>query len=832
MNRYTSRLFCVVSGIFALVLSIVVMAGWIFEDPSLIRINPAFTPMQFNAALCFVFCSIAILLLQTRYHKPVLLVCAVTASIAAITLVQYLFDMNYGIDTWFLVPFTSEGTSHTGRMAANTSVAITLLSVAIALNVGAQAPTRRLSFIALLLASLATSLGVAPLIGFICGVEEAYGWGNLARMALHTACGVTVLGFATVVLSWGRSSKSPSLLLLPLAVGLAVISSSMALAVFNKENSNVRRFLALEAHHLSNETERQIRDVRGALGRIALRWHASGKTPIHLWKKDVGSYFESYRFLEYAGLLDRHNNIIEFVSRAGSGELANLIKTMAKSSPDDPHHPPIVSTNTGKSGYVSMYELSDGARMIVVIDFTNMFNDVLHVTSNKTIALKAFDKDGLIYSNNNLPNEYIGPVSLILESDDTPDWEIRVYPTDTLVDEHITRMPYIVLLIGLFTSGLVIASLYLLFQLRRDSATLKERKARLRAILNDAADGITLIDGKGLIEEFNPACEDLFGYSKAEVMGKNVHVLMPEPYHSEHDGYLDHYQKTKEKRIIGIGREVKGRRKDGTIFDIDLHVSEVIVPGKKIYMGMFRDITERKRTETIASQLMEKLEESNTELERFAYVASHDLREPLRLVANFARLLKKEYTGELNAVAGEYIEIITQSANRMYAMVSDLLEYARIGNEELTFSHVDLNKEMKHVLENLATAIEEHHAVITYDHLPTVMGNPVQLMRLLQNLAGNAVKFHAKGTSPKVHVSAVQDEGFWRFSIKDNGIGMAREYTDQIFEPFRQLHARNEYMGTGIGLAVCKRIVEKHHGKIWVESTLGKGSVFYFTLLR
>ena len=166
----------------------------------------------------------------------------------------------------------------------------------------------------------------------------------------------------------------------------------------------------------------------------------------------------------------------------------------------------------------------------------------------------------------------------------------------------------------------------------------------------------------------------------------------------------------------------------------------------------------------------------------------------------------------------------------MHAMVGDLLEYARIGNEEILNGDVDTNLEMQHVLENLSSLITERNAKISYDDLPSFKGNPVQIMRLLQNLVGNAIKFSAFDVVPIVHVSAEDEQSHWRFDVRDNGIGIAPEYAKQIFEPFRQLHGRAEYKGTGIGLAICKRIVEKHGGIIGVHSALGSGSVFFFTI--
>jgi len=230
--------------------------------------------------------------------------------------------------------------------------------------------------------------------------------------------------------------------------------------------------------------------------------------------------------------------------------------------------------------------------------------------------------------------------------------------------------------------------------------------------------------------------------------------------------------------------------------------------------------------------LVSKLTESNTQLEHFAYVASHDMQEPLRMVASFSELIREEYGDKLDESGNEYVNLLIDAATRMQGMVNDLLEYARLGNDTTRFVTVDGNEEVGHVLKNLSAAIAEHGAHITYDPLPAFEGNPVQFMRLLQNLIGNGLKYQPEGNRPAIHISS-QDEGTnWRFSVQDNGIGINEEFVNQVFEPFKRLHSWEEYKGTGIGLAVCKKIVESHGGRIWATSTAGNGSIFYFTIAK
>jgi light-regulated signal transduction histidine kinase (bacteriophytochrome) len=226
---------------------------------------------------------------------------------------------------------------------------------------------------------------------------------------------------------------------------------------------------------------------------------------------------------------------------------------------------------------------------------------------------------------------------------------------------------------------------------------------------------------------------------------------------------------------------------------------------------------------------LEKLQQSNTELEKFAYVASHDLQEPLRMVASYVQLLERRYKGKLDSDADEFIAYAVDGANRMRGLIDDLLTYSRVSRLGKPFEPTNLESTLDIVLLNLQASIAENNAVVTHDKLPVVMADGGQLVQLLQNLINNAIKFHGKNP-PRVHVSAKDNGAEYVFSVRDNGIGIAPEYFDRLFKIFQRLHTREEYPGSGIGLAVCKRIVERHGGRIWIESKVGKGSTIYFTL--
>lgn len=246
-------------------------------------------------------------------------------------------------------------------------------------------------------------------------------------------------------------------------------------------------------------------------------------------------------------------------------------------------------------------------------------------------------------------------------------------------------------------------------------------------------------------------------------------------------------------------------------------------------LELSREIQERKRTEEKLNKTLRELERSNKELEEFAYVASHDLQEPLRMVASYTQLISRRYKGKLDETADEFLDYASEGALRMKQLIHDLLEYSRVTTKGKNFNSVDCNKILEVVLKNLRIQIEHNKAVIKSTGLPVIMADDTQMIQLFQNLISNAIKFKQQ-IPPEIHVSAVLKNNFWLFSFRDNGIGIDPTFRERIFIIFQRLHEKSEYPGTGIGLSVCKKIVQRHGGDIWVESELHKGSTFYFTV--
>jgi len=283
----------------------------------------------------------------------------------------------------------------------------------------------------------------------------------------------------------------------------------------------------------------------------------------------------------------------------------------------------------------------------------------------------------------------------------------------------------------------------------------------------------------------------------------------------------------------GVRTDSQLLRKNGESVDIEANISviedAVGQPGALLIVA--RDVTERKKMEQQLNSTLADLQRSNAELEQFAYIASHDLQEPLRMIASYIQLIEEDYKEKLDADADQYIAFAVEGAKRMQTLIEDLLAYSRVGTRGEPLMPTSMKSALSEAIANLEVAIEESHAVVTHDQLPTVLGDESQLIQLFQNLVGNAIKFKSDD-APTIHVGVEETKDDWVFSVRDNGIGIDMKYAERIFTVFQRLHSREEYAGTGIGLAVVKKIVERHGGRIWVESTPAKGSTFYFTLRK
>jgi PAS domain S-box-containing protein len=355
----------------------------------------------------------------------------------------------------------------------------------------------------------------------------------------------------------------------------------------------------------------------------------------------------------------------------------------------------------------------------------------------------------------------------------------------------------------------------------------EEIRSRLAAIVESSDDAIVGTTLGGVVTSWNAGAERLYGYAASEAIGRRMNFLVPPGRKGEFRSIL-----AREKAGERVEHfETVRRKKDGSLVDVSLTISPIHDAESRIVgvSNIARDVGARKRAEELARHA-DDLARSNADLEQFAYVASHDLQEPLRMVTSYCDLLQRRYRGKLDDDADDFIAYAVDGARRMQELVRGLLAYSRVGPHGKTLQMVEVDGVLDRALANLKVAIEESGAVVTHGKLPVVAADPTQLEHVLQNLIGNAVKFRRDDEPPRVRVRAVRKGHMWQISIKDNGIGIDQQYSEKIFAIFQRLHGRGKYLGTGLGLAICKKIVERHGGRIWFDSVPGAGSTFHFTL--
>ncbi len=406
--------------------------------------------------------------------------------------------------------------------------------------------------------------------------------------------------------------------------------------------------------------------------------------------------------------------------------------------------------------------------------------------------------------------------------------------------------------------GILVTAAIRNISVRKDAEKhLVQMESRYRGLLEAAPDAMVVVNRGGEIVLVNVQAEKQFGYRRDELLGQKVKNIIPEGFAERLIADATRSVADALAQQIGTGIELCGRRKDGSEFPIEIMLSPLESVEGILVTAAIRNISARKKSERVNTQLENQatvlqsahdelevrvrertkelafanqiLEQSNLELKQFAYVASHDLQSPLRSISGFVQLLKLEYEGKLDEQAQDWIRRTVGAIGQMQRLIRDLLSYSRVDARSLPFTRIPFRDIVRDAVTLLESSLRDSGGRVTWDELPVVMGDRSQLVQLIQNLVGNGLTYHGD-KPPHIHLSAERSGQEWIFSVRDNGIGIDPKYREQIFEIFKRLHDQKEYPGTGIGLAVCRRVVNRHGGRIWVESELGHGSTFHFTI--
>jgi len=387
--------------------------------------------------------------------------------------------------------------------------------------------------------------------------------------------------------------------------------------------------------------------------------------------------------------------------------------------------------------------------------------------------------------------------------------------------------------VALFSTAFIVVSLFLIWKtaeaINKTEVQKNAAEEYFRMALEAAPSGFIITDEYRKITLMNSAAEEMFGYKREEMLGRELEVLIPKKIKKHHPNNMAGYLDKTNTRYFGGSNYLHAQRKDGTEFPVEIGLNPVYTNNEMFVLSSIIDISERRKNEKIIKSQLADLKIKNKDLEQFNYIASHDLQEPLRTVANFAEMIREDYPGPVEGNIKFYLDTISAATSRMSILIRSLLDFSKIGRGR-QLSMVNCNVLAADVLADLDSLIKESGAKIIVGELPTINAYETELRQVFQNLVNNAIKFSRAGITPEVLLSATKLDDSYEFCITDNGIGISPRNFNKIFQIFQRLHKEDEFTGHGIGLANCYKIVQLHEGKIWVESEYGKGSAFKFTI--
>ncbi len=862
------------------------LAAWVLHPQYFASVLPGVATMKFNTAFCFVVFGCSLFGLQAvaaRHSRRSAAIAGlvIALTIAMLTLIEYLFGLNLGIDELILPdPATGLQNGAPGRMSGTSAICLLLLGAALLLqqvkadfwqlsaqllvlpamvlaliglegylfNTSAVAPGFLSAFPALSTTILFLLLSIAvlcaqPQQGFMATISSNGIGGALVRR------GLLWIVVVPVFIAW-LSVQGKKAGFYDTDIGLALFATSSIIiftgVIWFAARSLNRLHTALEQRNLINARMAAIVEssddaiIGKDLSGIITSWNQGaeqtfGYSAAEMIGQSVTRLIPSDRQHEEAQILARvmqgkHTDHFETLRLHKHGRLIDVSITV---SPIRNEFGVIIGASKVARDVGEQKLMEHRFRLVVEAAPSAMLmidrKRTITLVNRKTEELFGYEREELLGQPvemlvpERFRDRHPGHVAGFFAAPGTRSMgagrelfgrrkdgsevpiEIGLNPIETAD--------------GLFTLASII-----------DITERKLMDERFRISVESAPTAMIMVDAAGLITMVNALTETMFGSPRAELLGQPVEILLPPRYRVRHPGLRHGFFRAPSARSMGEGRDLYGQHKDGTEFQVEIGLNPIETSEGMFVLAAIADITERKRSEQELHRKTEALTRSNQELEQFAYIASHDLQEPLRAVAGCVQLLQRRYQGQLDARADEFIGHAVDGAARMQNLIDDLLAYSRVGRIEDPLVPAACEKALALALKNLATAMAESGVSISSDELPIVHGITAQLALLFQNLVGNAIKFRNPDKSAVVHVGVVRHGNEWQFSIEDNGIGIDPLYFERIFAIFQRLHTRREYPGTGIGLALCKRIVERHGGRIWVESVPGQGTVFRFVL--
>ncbi len=850
-RRYTgSYYFSILLASIVTLVGLVVIVGWFTHTVVLIQVLPYFVPMQFNTALGFLLCGLGFLLLilflDNRLRMVGLCLGVVVALLGMLTLLEYISGINLGVDQLLMTHYVIIETSHPGRMAPNTALCFTLAGIVMVLFASSVNIKNKYLYLQLiiLMISLLSSIALA---GYFFEISTAYSWGNLTRMAVHTSVAFLLWSTSALCLlhdtlkQEGRHyDRAPLILFSIMALGSIVLWGYLA----EKERHGVIQTIARLAPHLESRVQSILSLQKNALQRMVNRRKDHQVTAPALWTRDAKAYLEHNPAEILFAVLTPQGKLRWFQAREGQ-DATDLLQSLNLSLPQELKRSqrslqPIVLApkrlNYRYFGSWMIFPLQHAGKLegyfVVFYDYQMLLQKAATPVTRQLTHLSWTYRQQLVYQHPfhlNTSQQRQWQQQFVIYINGYP-FTLTLWPTKQLLNQALSWMPAAILVLGLVLA-FTIATLLQFWQ------TLKTCKQQTALILESAGDGIYGLDNQGKTTFVNAAAASMLGYSPDELLNQPQHALI---HHSYPDGTPYPREKCPIYAAFSDGQTHKVNtevfwRKNGTSFPVAYKSRPIFDNGQLVgAVVSFRDITAdmtvRKKIEQALKLRTAELEASNKELEAFSYSVSHDLRSPLRHISGFIDLLKKNSNSQLDDEGKHYVTVISNAVIKLGTLIDDLLQFSRTGRLALNKVTFPLAELISEVEEELSTLCQDRDIVVNKDSLPVVYADK-ELMRLvITNLLVNAIKFTQPRKKAIIQFNAQDSDGFYKFSVTDNGVGFDPEYADKIFDVFQRLHKSSEFEGTGIGLANVAKIIQRHGGSVSASSTLNQGATIYFTL--
>jgi len=869
--------FLFAAGITAIVLGAVVMLGWAFGSPRLVQLLPALVPMQFNTAICFALSGAGLVVLGGGLPRAALALVGLSALVALLTLAEYALSVSLGIDELFMEHAITVKTLHPGRMSWMTAVAFLFTAGGVA----AASLLRRPSPNALqaLLGSVVTALGLGTLTGYAIGFDTPFGWEQTTPVAVHTAAGFAALGLGLFLDAWARSGPSPTWL--PIPIGVA--GFTVAVVVWQSTAAQEQRQIAAAVEEAGRSARRELESVfearHRALLRMGRRWEIAGGTARFLWEADAAAFTSDFAGHEVVEWVDSTMTIRWLYPTQGHDALAGyrlardrrrrdalaaaraerrvvLSRAVPEAAPGAAFSLNVPLFVAGRfDGYVVGVSRLDAA-----------LDPAMERALGDRYALALLDGDDRLYGWN-LP--VADTVSFRAEGEVAVGhaaWTVLVWPTPALARALGTAVPQLTLVLGLVITALLVRTVQLARaagrravrledanvlleervaertkslaeradELSRANAGLRRAERRFRRLVDVAPYALIITGADGKIVGVNDLAESTFGYGAHELDGQPVETLMPPRFRGAHVANRESYVANPEVRPMGVGRDLYGRRKDGSEFPVQVLLSHLETDEGPLICSAVLDITERKAAEDEIRRLNVTLEarvaERTQALESFSYSVSHDLKAPLRAIDGFSRILEEDYAGQLDDEGRRLLGVVRGNTQRMALLIDQLLAFSRLGQQRLAPVPVDMNELVGEVIDEVRAGALDRTVRFEVAALPPTFGDRGMLRQVLANLIGNAVKFSRTRDAAVVRVDGRDDGRETVYRVHDNGVGFDPAYVDKMFGVFQRLHRADEFEGTGVGLAIVRRVVDRHDGRVWAEGKPGEGASLSFSL--